>query len=101
MLHTTYSAWLIALSVVMGGVASYTALDLAGRVVAASGRSKLLWLVGSALSMGFGIWSMHFLGMLAFRISAPLAYNAPQLALSIVIAGLARPRLHWQWSRSR
>jgi NO-binding membrane sensor protein with MHYT domain len=58
---------LVVLSVVIAVFASYAALDLAGRVTAARGFARTLWLHGGAIAMGFGIWAMHYVGMLAFR----------------------------------
>jgi NO-binding membrane sensor protein with MHYT domain len=57
---------LVALSVVIATAASYTALDLAGRGRAAAGRARQAWLGAAAIAMGGGIWSMHFVAMLAF-----------------------------------
>jgi PAS domain S-box-containing protein len=59
---------LVALSVLIAAVASYTALDLASRVRQATGWSHWAWLVAAAVAMGGGIWSMHFVAMLAFAL---------------------------------
>jgi hypothetical protein len=61
----------VARSIFIAIAASYAALDLAGRVTAARGRARSLWLAGGAIAMGIGIWAMHFKGMLAFRLPAP------------------------------
>jgi NO-binding membrane sensor protein with MHYT domain len=53
----------VARSVLIAIVASYAALDLAGRVTAARGRVRFAWLSCGALAMGIGIWAMHFKGM--------------------------------------
>jgi diguanylate cyclase (GGDEF)-like protein len=82
----TYNSWLVALSVVIAAIASYTALDLAGRVSARQGLASRLWLLGGALSMGSGIWAMHFVGMLAFQLAIPLAYDTLLNLLSWLIA---------------
>jgi NO-binding membrane sensor protein with MHYT domain len=66
---------LVALSFVVAVFASYTALDLAGRVVASWGRARMAWLAGGAFAMGTGIWSMHSTGMLAFKIGMPVNYH--------------------------
>ena len=50
------------------------------------GRSAQLWLVGGAFSMGVGIWSMHFIGMLAFSLPIPMGYDVPITLLSMLIA---------------
>jgi diguanylate cyclase (GGDEF)-like protein len=83
----TYNLLLVLLSILVASIASYVALDLVSRVVATQGtRASRYWLVGGALSMGTGIWSMHFVGMLAFQLPIPMAYNIPVTLLSLLIA---------------
>jgi diguanylate cyclase len=82
----TYDNALVLLSIVVAVMASYTALDLAGRVTQSSGRSALFWLFGGSISMGAGIWSMHFIGMLAFELPIPVFYDAWITAASLLIA---------------
>ena len=81
-----YDFELVALSLIVAVVASYTALELAGRVSQKQGRSSWAWLIGGAIAMGTGIWSMHFIGMLAFHLPIALAYDAAITMLSMVIA---------------
>ena len=69
--------------------ASYAALDLAGRVTAAGGWIRAVWLLGGAGAMGTGIWSMHYIGMLAFTLPIPVAYHWPTVLLSLFAAILA------------
>jgi PAS domain S-box-containing protein len=83
----SYDYRLIAVSVVIAITASYAALDLAGRVTAARGRAWLAWLTGGATAMGIGIWSMHYTGMLAFRLPIPVKYHWPTVLLSL-LAGI-------------
>jgi NO-binding membrane sensor protein with MHYT domain len=68
MIASSYDPTLVVMSVVIASLASYTALDLAGRVTAARGRRRIAWLASGSAAMGLGIWSMHFVGMLAFRM---------------------------------
>jgi NO-binding membrane sensor protein with MHYT domain/two-component sensor histidine kinase len=83
----SYNYWLVLLSVVVAIIASYVALDLTSRVVAShENGSEAFWLAGGAASMGSGIWSMHFIGMLAFRTPIPLSYDMPITTLSLLIA---------------
>jgi diguanylate cyclase (GGDEF)-like protein len=82
----TYNYGLVVISVLVAILASYTALDLATRISASRGRAARAWLIGGAFSMGSGIWSMHFLGMLAFSLPVPLGYDLPITLLSMVIA---------------
>lgn len=82
----TYDLKLVLLSWIVAAFASYTALDLAGRVSVRQGRASWIWLLGGAFSMGTGIWAMHFIGMLAFRLPIPMAYDAQINAASWLIA---------------
>jgi NO-binding membrane sensor protein with MHYT domain len=91
-LHTpmqaTYNFWLVALSIVVAIVVSYTALTLAGRVAQSEHSGGRGWLLGGAAAMGIGIWSMHFIGMLAYSVSIPLRYNILTTLVSLLIAVL-------------
>ena len=82
--HYNYS--MVALSIVIASLAAYTALDLAGRVTAARGRLQYAWLSAGAFAMGMGIWSMHYMGMEAFRLPVPVQYDWPTVLLSMVAA---------------
>jgi NO-binding membrane sensor protein with MHYT domain len=86
-MHATYNLWLVALSVAVAIAVAYTALRLAGRVAEERSGARL-WLVGGAASMGIGIWSMHFIGMLAYSVPIPLRYNVLTTLASLVIAML-------------
>jgi NO-binding membrane sensor protein with MHYT domain/nitrogen-specific signal transduction histidine kinase len=85
----SYDEVLVALSVVIAIMAAYAALDLARRVTFARGWSRVLWLTGGAIAMGFGIWSMHYMGMLAFRLPIPVQYDWPTVVLSLIAAIVA------------
>ena len=89
----TYNYGLVAVSVLVAILASYTALDLTTRITASSGRGARVWLLGGAFSMGIGIWSMHFLGMLAFSLPIPFGYDVAvtlfSMAIAIVVSGFA------------
>ncbi len=85
----SYNYALVALSVLIAMFASYAALDLAGRVTAAGGWTRAVWLLGGAGAMGTGIWSMHYIGMLAFLLPIPVAYHWPTVLLSLFAAILA------------
>ncbi|MGA7925508.1 MAG: MHYT domain-containing protein [Candidatus Sulfotelmatobacter sp.] len=84
-----YNYSLVALSVFIAVFASYAALDLASRVTAAGGWTRALWVLGGACAMGTGIWSMHYIGMLAFILPIPVAYHWPTVLLSLFAAILA------------
>jgi PAS domain S-box-containing protein len=96
MVHTGYNPALVALSLAIAVLASYTALDLGGRVRGTTSRLRWAWLLGAALAMGGGIWSMHFVGMLAFEMGLPAAYDVGHTLLSLVIAiGVTGAALAW------
>ena len=85
-MNGTYDLQLVVLSVIVATAASYAALDLARRVTASEGWRARAWLVGGAFAMGAGIWSMHFIGMLAFKLPIRMAYDPFITLLSMVIA---------------
>ena len=82
----TYNPYLVALSILVACVASYTALDLSGHVAPARGFARRVWLVAAALTMGGGIWSMHFIAMLAFVMPIPMSYDIGLTIFSLVVA---------------
>src|SRR2546427_508953 len=97
----SYYYRLVTLSVVIAMLASYAALDLAGRTTAARGRVRLAWLVGGATAMGVGIWSMHYIGMLAFTLPVLVLYDWPTVLLSLVAAIFAAAVALFVVSRQR
>jgi diguanylate cyclase (GGDEF)-like protein len=88
-----YNHWLVGLSLLVAMLVSYTALRLAARVAASEGHGSRIWLGVGAVAMGVGIWSMHFVGMLAFSLPIPLAYDVfmtvASLAIAVVTSGFA------------
>jgi NO-binding membrane sensor protein with MHYT domain len=85
--QVTYNSWLVVTSLVVAILASYVALNLVANVAAARGRTaSMVWLSGSAVAMGTGIWSMHFVGMLAASIGIQMTYHLGWTALSLLIA---------------
>lgn len=89
MLIGSYSLTLVFISLCVAILASYTALDLTGRIATAKGRAVHLWTGGGAFAMGIGVWSMHFIGMLAFTLPIDLGYDTSLTALSLLIAVLS------------
>ena len=84
-----YDYRLVALSIAIAILAAYAAVDLSGRMTVAHGRSRLAWLCGGAFALGIGIWSMHYMGMEAFRLPVPVRYDWPTVLLSMVAAILS------------
>ncbi len=86
MLATSYDSFIVIVSILVAMLASFTALDMAGRVVHSTGKVALVWLFGGGFSMGIGIWAMHFIGMLSMNMDMVMSYNASLTALSAAIA---------------
>jgi len=84
-----YDKPLVVLSVFIAILAAGAAIDLAGRVTSARGGARLAWLSGGAFAMGVGIWSMHYIGMLAFHLPVPVLYDWPTVLISLLAAVLA------------
>lgn len=101
MLRGSYDYRLVAVSVTLAVLASYAALDLAGRVTAAHRRSRPAWLISGAISMGLGIWAMHYVGMLAFSLPVPILYHYPTVVLSLLAAIVASAVALFTVSRER
>ena len=85
----SYNYWLVSLSLILAIVASFAALSIAARIPFVERRMLWLWMGGGSVAMGLAIWSMHFVGMLAFHIGIPLAYDVPLTILSIFYAIIA------------
>lgn len=86
----TYNYWLVALSAIVGILASYSAFRLVGRVSdATDNAAKIGWLTTASISMGSGVWSMHFIAMLAVQLPAHVHYNWVLTALSAFFSIIA------------
>jgi diguanylate cyclase (GGDEF)-like protein len=89
----TYSLELIGLSLIVAVAASYVAFALAAHISTTKGWAAAYWLTGGAIAMGTGIWSMHFVGMLAFKLPIPMSYDiettAASLMIAIIVSGVA------------
>lgn len=78
-----YHSYIVALSVAIAILASYSALHISSKISAARGKIHLSWLLAGSLVMGSGIWSMHFVGMLALHLHVQIRYNVPLTLLSL------------------
>ena len=83
----SYNYLLVVLSALIAVLASYSALDLAERIIAARGMVRLAWLISGSAAMGIGIWSMHYNAMLGFQLPVPIWYHWPTVLLSL-LAGI-------------
>ena len=86
MIEKSYSLGLVILSVVVATIGAYVAVEIAQRVRTAERRRRILWTCGGALAMALGIWSMHFVGMLALQLPVLVWYDALLTFASAVAA---------------
>ncbi|WP_186328174.1 PAS domain S-box protein [Paenibacillus sp. 32O-W] len=84
-IHGTYNIPLVILSVFISIFASYASLNIIDRVVLKQGRSRFLWILFGSCVEGLGIWSMHFVGMLAFHLTFEVTYDPWLLVLSMIL----------------
>lgn len=83
-IHGSHDPMLVIFSYIVAVVASYTALDITGRISTSDGLRRWLWLLFGATAMGMGIWSMHFVAMLAFSLPIPVAYDLLIVTISVL-----------------
>lgn len=86
MIEQSYSLALVVLSVIVATLGAYVAVEIAQRVRSARGRGRFLWTCGGAVAMGLGIWSMHFVGMLALHMPILVWYDILRIVASVVAA---------------
>ncbi|MDQ1902930.1 EAL domain-containing protein [Paracoccus sp. WLY502] len=79
----SFNALLVSVSVVIAVAGAYAALDLAARAHREP-QDRLLWISAAALAFGAGVWSMHFVGMLAYRAPVPVSYDVALTGTSLV-----------------
>ncbi|OWT69173.1 MULTISPECIES: bifunctional diguanylate cyclase/phosphodiesterase [unclassified Achromobacter] len=101
MLSGSYNTPLVLCSILVALLASYTALDLVGRINSAGRVAARWWLLGGGTALGMGIWSMHFIGMIAFSLPIELAYDLPLTLASLLVAIGASMFALWMASRDR
>lgn len=103
MLNISWDPVLIAISYLVAFIASFVALDSAGKIPLSSRKSALFWRLAGGISLGIGIWSMHFIGMLSMQMPMIMRYDlwltlaslgvaviASTTALDIAVAGKKR-----------
>jgi diguanylate cyclase (GGDEF)-like protein/PAS domain S-box-containing protein len=99
-LEHTYSVPLVILSVLIAIISSFTAFGVAERIYAASKTSsKIIWTIFGAITLGFGIWAMHFIGMLALSLPVPVVYDVTITLISVIPAIAASVVVLWMMAK--
>jgi NO-binding membrane sensor protein with MHYT domain len=83
-----HDPYLVALSVVIAILGGYTGFGLAARIRGTPGVSHRVLLAGAAGFLALGIWTMHFIGMLAAPIPADTVYLVLPTIISFLICAL-------------
>ncbi|MGG2196639.1 MHYT domain-containing protein [Paenibacillus validus] len=99
-LHGTYSLPLVLLSVSIAFFSSYCALYVNERLLTMKGRSRAVGMGLGAVAAGLGIWSMHFVGMLAYRLPVEVHYDTTYLILSMLLPVAGVWAALWVMTRS-
>ncbi|GAA3399668.1 diguanylate cyclase domain-containing protein [Paenibacillus hodogayensis] len=84
--HGTHDLFLVAVSFLIALMASYTAVDFARRTALSKGWERRIWRLGSASAMGIGMWVLHFIAMLAYRLPLVVDYDLRTVWLSLLVA---------------
>ena len=101
MMHGTHDMFLVILSILIAMFASFTALSLATRMRTSRGWMRDMWVTAAAIALGGGIWSMHFVAMLAFTMpDLVMRYDLALTLLSLVLALTFTWAGFWVVSRS-
>ena len=99
MIVYTYSPWLVVLSVLIALMASFTGLSMTRGLSRQSVGQRQLRIALSSVALGGGIWSMHFLAILAMRFNVPVYFDIGETVASalfaILLAGLALLIMHF------
>lgn len=89
MLNVSWDPVLIAISFLVAFIASFVALDSAGKIPLSSRKAALFWRIAGGVTLGIGIWSMHFIGMLAMKMPMIMSYHLWLTLGSLGVAVLA------------
>lgn len=82
-----YNGWLVAFSYILASLASYIAFVFSARMLEEENEKyRHIWRMGGAFAMGVGIWSMHFVGMIAYKMQMAMTYDVSLTVLSLLIA---------------
>ena len=88
-LNGEYSFPIMVLSIAIACIASFTAMSMNARAQKNSFFHQKFWLILASIAMGFGIWSMHFVGMSAFLLPINMHYDYILTIFSVIPAMVA------------
>lgn len=83
-----YNVPLVALSIAISIITSSASLSVADRIAPSTGWLRFAWIATAGITMGGGIWAMHFIAMLAFSLPVTIGYDVPMTLASLGLAML-------------
>ncbi len=86
MVLVTWDPILIGVSFIVAFIASFVALDCAAKITTSARKIAFFWRVSAGATLGIGIWSMHFIGMLAMKMTMPVYYDFSLTLISLLVA---------------
>ena len=88
-LHDSWDPILVGISFLVAFIASFVALDSAAKIAASNKKAAIFWRITGGATLGIGIWSMHFIGMLAMKMPMPMSYHLELTIVSLLAAIIA------------
>jgi NO-binding membrane sensor protein with MHYT domain/methyl-accepting chemotaxis protein len=86
---TTQHDWrLVVIAGIVCFIASLVAITLLHRAQATSGFARAMWLVIAGAASGCGIWTTHFIAMLAYDPGVAVGYDVSLTLLSLLVAAV-------------
>lgn len=89
MLYISWDPVLVGISFLVAFIASFVALDSAAKIAASNKNAALFWRIAGGSTLGIGIWSMHFIGMLAMKMPMMMHYDFGITVFSLLVAIVA------------
>lgn len=81
-----YNFYIVALSIVIAILASYSALSIVAKISRTKGITRIFWTLSGSFVMGIGVWSMHFVGMMALHLHMSVRYDVWLTLLSLAVS---------------
>ena len=95
-LDKSYHLWWALLSVIVASITSYVAFGIVEQVrVSTTKMNQWRWLAFGSVSMGVGLWSMHFIALLSLQLALPVDFKISISAYSFFPALLASMVILW------
>ena len=82
--YGSYDPKLVAISVLIAIFAAFMGFEVATQATESEAGRRQVLLTSGSIALGGGVWSMHFVGMLAFQLCTPVEYSWQLTILSVL-----------------